>query len=88
MIEPTKVYKDMKAWTPEEAADAILGAIVSQDSTVSLAMGKGCGAAPLCHTRPCALDCELVLSPGEKLSVTRLVSRLARISRRCCAMLS
>lgn len=40
MIEPTKVYKDMKAWTPEEAADAILGAIVSQDSTVSLAMGK------------------------------------------------
>jgi len=40
MIEPTKVYKDMKAWTPEEAAEAILGAIVSRDSTVSLAMGK------------------------------------------------
>ena len=40
MIEPTKVYKDMKAWTPEEAAESILGAIVSQDSTVSLAMGK------------------------------------------------
>lgn len=40
MIEPTKVYKDMKAWTPEEAAEAILGAVVSKDSTVSLAMGK------------------------------------------------
>ena len=40
MIEPTKVYRDMKAWTPEEAAEAILGAIVSRDSTVSLAMGK------------------------------------------------
>ena len=49
MIEPTKVYKDMKAWTPEEAADAILGAIVSQDSTVSLAMGK---VAELCSTLP------------------------------------
>ena len=48
MIEPHQGLQDMKAWTPEEAADAILGAIVSQDSTVSLAMGRlrSCSTLP------------------------------------------
>ena len=47
MISPTKVYENEESWTPEEAANFILNAMVTKKPAISPTLGK---IAEIFHT--------------------------------------